>query len=188
MFSLRVLFTDQKWTNLQKFIKLRKEYIITVHITLPTPFLNSPPCKGLLFKNYFILVTKLTNYFIEETISSRKNKVRLIKARKNDILSTFWLSVTFFNKKDFSEVREGTERTRTYKLSTSSYTHTQLPTIQVQGMILWFKTRTIENTLILYFKFTKKQVIHRIRIEQIPREAKLEQTARVRWKRNLTIC
>lgn len=110
-----------KMNQSAKFIKLRKEYIITVHITPPTPNLNSPPYRGIFFKNYFILVTKPIKSFIEEAISRSKN---IVKARKNNVLLTFQLSVSyFFNKKVFLEVREGTEKARTYKLSTSSFTH-----------------------------------------------------------------
>ena len=67
---------------------------IFLQCTLPTPFLNSPHDGNIFFKNYFILVTKPTSSFKEETC--RESLVRFIKARKNNIISIFQLSFSFF--------------------------------------------------------------------------------------------
>ena len=126
-------------------------------------YLNSPHYGGIFFKNYFILVTKPTTSFIEEKIC-RKNIVRLMKAKKIIYFRPFDFESVFFNKKCFLEVREETENTRTYKLSTSSYTHV-VPNHSSPSKFSWFKRLTIQNILILYFKFTQKQVIQMIRME-----------------------
>ena len=73
--------------------------------------------------HYSILAMKPTSCII--LYYSRKSIMynEYSKARKNNILSIFQLSIGFFNKKAFQKVREGAEKTITYKLSSSSYTH-----------------------------------------------------------------